>query len=478
MLTTSMLIRGASVSLPQIVGIAAFALTLAAGHRLLLDPNPYMHVVVGRWIIAHCSVPHHDFLSYSLTGTPWIPHEWFAEVVIAYAHDLFGWAGVVTTAAFCFAAALALLCRALLSYLLPSHALIGTALAAGLAFPHFFARPHALSLPILVTWVAVLVKARAAHRPPPIYSALLLTLWANLHPSYPFGLGLAALLAGEALLDASDWQAALRTAWAWAPFGVLSLLAVFATPNGIDGFLLPFRLLHMNFIMSQIQEWQSPNFQLPQPLEPWLMLALLASLSIGIRLPLTRIAMILILLHFALQHQRHAELLGLVTPLLVAPSLAGQIEPYALVATDRRLGSLARTSAPGGILIAGLLVLGLAAAAVRIGVTNEKGPFAPAAALLFRQAQRIEGPVFNDVNFGDYLIYSGISPFIDGRVDMYGDAFLKRYASVEEFPDLAHQYGFTWTILKPNDPHVPLLDHLTGWRRVFADNVAVIHVHD
>ena len=61
---------------------------------------------------------------------------------------------------------------------------------------------------------------------------------------------------------------------------------------------------------------------------------------------------------------------------------------------------------------------------------------------------------------------------------MYGDAFLERYASVEEFPDLAHQYGFTWTILTPNDPHVPLLDHLAGWRRVFADNVAVIHVHD
>ena len=137
------------------------------------------------------------------------------------------------------------------------------------------------------------------------------------------------------------------------------------------------------------------------------MLVLLASLSIGIRLPLTRITMILILLHFALQHQRHAELLGLVTPLLVAPSLARQLEPYALVVTDRRLGSLVRTSARGGILIAGLLVLGLAAAAVRIGVTNENGPFAPAAALLFRQAQRIEGPVFNDVRFGDYLMYSG-----------------------------------------------------------------------
>jgi hypothetical protein len=478
MLTTSSLIRRSSVSLPQIVGITAFSLTLVAGHRLLLDPNPYMHVVVGRWIIAHCSVPHHDFLSYSLTGTPWIPHEWFAEVVFAYAHDLLGWAGVVTTAAFCFAAALALLCRALLSYLLPSHALIGTALAAGLAFPHFLARPHALILPILVTWVAVLIKARAAHRAPPIYSALLLTPWANLHPSYPFGLGLAALLAGEALLDASDWPAALRTARAWAPFGALSLLAVFATPNGIDGFLLPFRLLHVNFIMSQIGEWQSPNFQLPQPLEPWLMLALLASLSIGIRLPLTRIAMILILLHFALQHQRHIELLGLVTPLLVAPSLAGQLEPYALPVIDRRLTSFVRKSAPGGIVVAGLIMMGLAAAAVCIGVTNEKGPYAPAAALLFRQAQRIEGPVFNDVNFGDYLIYSGISPFIDGRVEMYGDAFLNRYASVEEFPDLARQYNFTWTILTLNNPHVPLLDHLTGWRRVFADNVAVIHVRD
>ncbi len=38
--------------------------------------------------------------------------------------------------------------------------------------------------------------------------------------------------------------------------------------------------------------------------------------------------------------------------------------------------------------------------------------------------------VFNAYDFGGYRIRAGIAPFIDGRADMYGDAFLDQYAKL------------------------------------------------
>jgi hypothetical protein len=82
------------------------------------------------------------------------------------------------------------------------------------------------------------------------------------------------------------------------------------------------------------------------------------------------------------------------------------------------------------------------------------------------------------MEFGSYLIFSGIAPFIDGRVELYGDAFLRRYASVGELPDLLARYDIGWTLLEPRNPRLALLDRLPGWRRLYADSTAVVHVRE
>jgi hypothetical protein len=45
-------------------------------------------------------------------------------------------------------------------------------------------------------------------------------------------------------------------------------------------------------------------------------------------------------------------------------------------------------------------------------------------------------------------------------------------------PALLGEYGITWTLLEPNSSAVRQLDYLPGWRRLYADDVAVVHVHD
>ena len=87
--------------------------------------------------------------------------------------------------------------------------------------------------------------------------------------------------------------------------------------------------------------------------------------------------------------------------------------------------------------------------------------------------------MFNDYNFGGYLIFQGIKPFIEGRY-FYGDPFIRRFVNAvnlngDELPVLLAQNDIRWTLLQPNQPAVALLDHLPAWQRVYADEIAVVH---
>jgi hypothetical protein len=472
------------LSLPLIFGLGVYALIAGHGGAVLHDPDTYLHITVGRWIIAHGAVPHHGIFSGTMAQAPWVAHEWLGEALLAWLFDTFGWAGLVAATAFCAAAAVGMLLLQLLRSLVPVHAMIATALAVTLVIPHVLARPHVFTLPILVAWAAGLVRARCENRAPAAWLAVLMALWANLHGGYLFGLGLAGLLAAEAVLLAPDWRIRRRAAWGWTLFGVLAVGAALLTPYGVAGLLLPFRLTGMSFAMGQLVEWRSPDFQSFEPLELWLAVVVFAGFALGWRLPPTRLLMLLLLMHMALQHRRHGELVGLVAPLLLAPALAPQLRalPAGRSAgpVDRCLAELAKPPSLRGVALAGAVLAGVSAAVLH-GAAVRPDVAMPKAALAAVEAAHVTGPVLNDYGFGGYLIYEGIPPFIDGRAELYGDEFIKRYVQAmllesDELPKLLEQYGITWTLIAPERPAALLLDHLPGWRRLYADDIAVVHV--
>lgn len=466
--------------LPVAGGLAAYASVLARGGGVFGDPDPFYHVAVGRWIIAHGAVPRADPFSFSLPGAPWVAHEWLVELMFARLHDAFGWGGLLFAAAALFGLAIGLLIAALRRHVDDAIALIGALSAWGLCFPHLLARPHLFALPLLVVWIVALDKARSADRAPPLALALLMTLWANLHGSYMLALGLAALFAGEAVFEAATPRAALVALRRWAVFGGLAAAAALVTPNGLPGVALPFEMARLDFALSWVNEWQSPNFQAMHPLEGWLLLVLLGALTLGVRLPITRIAMLLVLLHLALTHQRHGEILGLAAPLLVVRALAPQLRRHLAAPELARLGrALAARIAPATARRIGLACVVLAAAlgsALRLPAPDTASRFRPDAALAAVRAHGVTGHVFNEFNYGGYLIYSGIAPFVDGRIDMYRDAFLKRYSQSGALPGILAQYDIAWTLLDPQGARAPLMDQLPGWSRLYADDIAVVHV--
>jgi hypothetical protein len=89
--------------------------------------------------------------------------------------------------------------------------------------------------------------------------------------------------------------------------------------------------------------------------------------------------------------------------------------------------------------------------------------------------------ILNAYDFGGYLDFVGIPAFIDGRAELYGMKFIMRHShalDLQNLPDfraMLDEYKFGATLLTPSTPAVALLDRLPEWKRVYADDVAVVH---
>jgi hypothetical protein len=462
--------RPASLVGPLGLGAAVYGLLLIAGERLLNDPDTFWHIAAGRWIWAHAAVPTTDPFSHTLQGAPWLAHEWLSELILAGAYGALGWAGAVALAALAVAASLALLMRALERVVRPTVALGATGMAFFLMAAHLTARPHALALPILVAWAAALFRARDESRGPSLLLLPLMALWANLHGGFVVGLGLAGVLAVEAVLTAPPGQERRAATWGWGRFVALAALASLLTPQGIAGWWFPFKLMSLGFALSFVGEWHEPVLGIYEPLVLWLAALLVFAAGVGLTVPLSRVLMVAGLVAAALSHTRNAELLAVLTPLLLAASVSRLMPP---------VGSPAGAQARKVAALALFIVMATGTASFR-GYAHENPAIAPTSALGAAKQAGPRGPVFNDYDFGGYLIFEGVAPFVDGRIDLYGDDFMRAYAAAlaadgDALPRLLDRYRIAWTLLKPDEPAVATLDRDPAWERVYADASAVVH---
>lgn len=472
-------------SFPILVGLGAFLRALAGRMQMLNDPDTYLHIAAGRWMLAHHALPTSDPFSSTMPGAHWVPHEWLSEVIVALCYDFTGWSGLVTLTAACFGIAATIFSRWLFGRFEPITGLIASLVGLTLVLPHLLARAHVLALPFLVIWCAGVIRA-ADERQAPSWKLLpVLVVWANLHGSSMFGVALAGFMGLEALITARSAAERKMLFKGWALFGIGAIAACLATPNFIDGFLVPFRLMDMPTMQAVFIEWEPPDFSHPQLVEYWLLIALFTGFVSGVKVPPMRALLVVILVHEALGHVRHADMLGIVTPLALASSLGPHLAGIVRRGKPSPVARLfARLAEPSGTraAIAGAAV-GLAAAVLSVAIPIERpdSDITANAALAAARSMGLTGPVFNDEGFGGFLIFNGLKPAIDGRMEMYGDDYLKNYLAVQrgEQPDLDEffdAHDIVWTLLTPSEGAVKTLDALPGWKRVYTDKNAVIHV--
>ncbi len=451
-----------------IVGCLMFALVMFLP-AILNDGDTFWQICTGAWILDHRAIPAIDPFSFTAGDRPWVTHEWLAEILMALAFRAAGLPGVMVLTA----GAVGLTAGVLLHYLrrfLPGvYALLALAVALSNTAPSMLARPHLLAWPCLALWCGSLVTARANRRAPSFALLPVMVLWINLHGSFMVGLMLSGAFMIEALFDSRADRR--RVLISWGGFTLAAWVVALLNPDFLAGVLFPIKLVGMQST-TVIGEWLPTGFNGLQPLEVTILACLALGFSGRVRLPPIRLLILLGLIHGALSHARHEQLLGIVGVLIVAEPFGASLGRGCAEASRRAWRSLA----------AGAALVALVALAGRIALPlGPERSGAAFAALLDRVPPALRArPVLNEYGLGGQLIFDGVRPFIDGRADLYGDAFLMRYQRIVA-PDRAEleralvEYGIVWTIFPANHPVVQVLDQEPGWRRLVAGDGIVIH---
>ena len=462
--------------------IAAFATIVAflfgSSPRIFADGDVSWHVASGRWILDHGSVPSTDPFSFTAFGRPWVPQEWLADVASALATQAFGNAGLAMLVALALALLFLIVGFEVRRWAAPVQLALTLLVLAVLLIPFTLARPHVFAWPMLAGWIVLLMRARERRRAPPWTMVGLMLVWANLHASYAFGLALAAFFALEALIAEPDKPAVVVR---WGLFGLAILAAALVTPHGLAGLTYPFEVMGMTSL-SAIGEWGPTNVASTPPF-PLALLAMIAALAWrGTRVPAMRLLLVLLLLGLALKQMRQQPLWGIAGALLLARPIAtsfGGGDERSPFWREQGVERVPRA----WTAVAAVLAL-LAVARAMLPIERPQSATDPTAAIAHIPPPLRRQPVLNTYSFGGPLIAAGVRPFIDGRADMYGDAFTLDYQAINNgdparFERAVRRYRLAWAITeKDNAALLRLLDRTPGWRRIYTDDHAVIHVRD
>jgi hypothetical protein len=239
-------------------------------------------------------------------------------------------------------------------------------------------------------------------------------------------------------------------------------------------------------MQSYIGEWFSPDFHQLKYL-PMLAMILatlvLPSLS-SRRLRPRELLLLSVGTYAALRSVRHIPIYTLIAIPILSAMAQAWLQERADAKVDREQTHMTTAKAIfNAVLLAGFLIFLL----VRVGyVTNRQAETEakefPAAAVSFIAAHRPPAPMLNHYNWGGYFIwnlYPDYRVYIDGRADLYGDAFMNNLAAVYYLRGNAWQSTFAkWGIrtvaLPPDAPLVTALRALPEWETIYSDDRAVV----
>lgn len=450
--------------LPVLVGVLLLPAALGSSQTIFNDGDVSWHIATGRWILQHHALPMTDPFSFTWAGKPWVPIEWLAEVIYAAAYGLAGYSGV---AAIVTAALIALngivFFNASRWTRLPLVVLVAMDV---ILIPMMLARPHLLGWPILALWLWLMLRAREHNRAPPLWTALIMTLWANLHGGFVFGLAIAAAFGLEALISSEDRTRALRQ---WLLFGSVCAIAVCINANGIEGALHPLRFTQLQ-MLPMIDEWKPSNPKVTPFFFGVLALTLALIAWKRPRLHPVRWLLLAAFLAAAMFQARHQAMLAIVAAVLLPEGFAK--------GEEREQGGDRRAAAT--IAAAGALLLILIRAGMPLTLQeSETNPWPLIASV---PPELRSQPVLNDYSMGGPLILSGIRTFIDGRGDMYGDPHVLSYSRIVngdplELAETVDRWNIRWAIIARRDKAlVAMLDKTPGWRRIRQDKIGIVYL--
>jgi len=477
-----------------------------------------------------------DSFSSVMRGKTWFAWEWLYDVIVGGLEHWAGLNGVVWFTAVVIAGVFAWTFRLLLRRGTNVFvALLLVLLAASASMIHFLARPHVLSWLLTLAWFWILDSSESdcvrgdSAGPSAARSAvsgrrrlwllpLLMLLWVNVHGGFLVGFVLLAIYwlsaVWYALRQNEDKFDQFLTSLGWkiqakslAGVGLAAGIASLVNPYGWQLHRHIYNYLSNRFLMEHIDEFQSPNFHgVAQRCFALLILAAMVALAAQARaLRVSQGLVILFAMYSGLYASRNIPVSSLLLALVIGPLLSIAIKNFAgrltrfrtvrdrMAAFTERMGALESTL-QGHVwaFAAAMFLFVIAAEGGALGANRwmdahfDPKRF-PVAAVDFLDSRTADEryPVTAPDYWGGYLIYR-LYPrtlvAVDDRHDLYGEEFFKSYLKMVHvergWDGLLDRYQSRCVLVPKGSALDNILEQTPPWKRVYADDVAVVFERD
>lgn len=474
-----------------------FVLVFNSGQGLLGDGDTGYHIRTGEIILQEWRIPTQDPYSFHSPPLQWTAHEWLSEVIMAVVFQISGLTGVVL-----FFASLLALTHWLLYRSLRARSddilvcAIVTLLATATSSIHWLARPHAFSLLLTVSWYFCLDRFQNRDQSRLIWCLpLLMLIWVNLHGGFVIGLVLLAVyLAGNFLYTFTGSPTQRhehgRKMKTLMGIGLATLVVCLMNPHGAGILWFPLRVTSDRFIMDSVTEFLSPNFHEALPFK-YMLLAMIGALALSrSALNIMEATLVVLLTYMALYSARHISLFAIIiAPILLktTESVLARLPDQIFQIYQRRNSNLKAIDRElKGYLWPVLSVIFVVALALggSVDFQFDRKRF-PVAAVEFLKKEPISGNMFNNDEFGDYLIFAAwpaYRVFTDGRSDMYGAKYGRSYFTISQaqrgWKAELEKYDITWVLFDTNSPLTAALQDQQDWQPIYSDRIATIFVKE
>ena len=458
------------------ISVALF-LVLIIANLLPVPPNDYWwYVRLGGDILQRGSLPLIDTYSWTQAGAPVTYNAWLAAVLLAWLNSAGGMTLVVLVRGLCVGAFFTLVW--LSAWELgsgPRLAALFTVLAAAAASNNWAVRPQMFAYPLFGFTLWLLIRWQKGDSRGLWLLPVAALLWMNLHGS----VFLIFALAGAALLLGKGPRKPLLIA------SGLAVLATFINPQGPAAWINTAGMMVNPSIQEFMSEWAPPvnsGWQNGLFFGGLLLFPLLAAFSPR---KLTHVEWVWFigLGWMALTGQRHViwftALLGVYCAVLLAARIG------------ERPARLPRATIPAAniAISALLLVMPLAMLPGARQAWWQAAPptlteDTPVKLVEWLKAHpELEGPIWNEMGFGSYLIYAlperPVS--MDTRIYPYTVAQLETYVQVNEaapgWEDALRASGAQLVLVnRAGQPKLAAaLDGSDGWRLIYSDSAGLIY---
>jgi len=459
-----------------------------------VDPDLWGHVVFGQQMLKARAVERVEIYSWTVSGEPFINHEYGADVILGGTHLLLGGSGIlllkVAIGLLTFGLALRLGTKSLPW---PGSAIalgLGAVAVTEISFG-FAARPQIFTALGLAIELKLLRRIHEGQHLWAIALPALFMIWINIHGGALAGAGLLGLAAGATTLQFLWTRGEIRvgtviTLWL-ATLGVLASLCC----NPWGPALVRWLVKSVFWFRPEIEEWNPTPFG-------WDHAALFILIGVSIfawsasRRPrkLWELAVCSAFAVLALRSVRNTPLFAIVALALVPPHLADALARFrnqfaGLLELGRQRAF--QTCASGFLGVSSLAIV------IATFTLHKEHPLTmevprsryPTAAIEFVRDHQLHGKIVNYFDWGDIIIFQlpDCAPSIDGRLDAcYPRSLIAAHWKLYNGEDVDQK------VLPIDQADLALLPsklagtlglrNRPGWRVVYFDETAAVVARD